>query len=143
MQQDAASLTHRVRRLEQLTAALSAAVILLVGLLVIAARPEGQSRDTLQVRRLQLVDHVGRVRMDLRHDSTETGLFVLDEAGDMRVGVAQFAHGGGGFALHGPRMKGAAVLYLKDAGSLSVYDTSGAVTARFPGTADSLPREGS
>ena len=136
MHQDAASLTHRVRRLERLTVALSAAVVVLVGLLVVAARPEGQIRDTLQVRRLQLVDRVGRVRMELRHDSTETGLFVLDEAGDTRVGVVQFGHGGGGFALHGPKMKGAAVLYLKGTGSLSFYDASGAVAARFPGEVD-------
>ncbi len=30
-----------------------------------------------------------------------------------RVGVAQFAHGGGGVALYGPDSKVAAVLYLK------------------------------
>ena len=49
-----------------------------------------------------------------------------------RVGVAQFSHGGGGFALHGPGTRGAAVLYLRGDGSLTQYDTTGVVTARWP-----------
>ncbi len=126
------NLLTRVRQLERLTAVLSAAVVLLAALLLLAARRDGQVPETLKVRRLQLLDDAGRVRMDLRHDATETGLFIMDDAGRTRIGVAQFAHGGGGFALHGPDMKGAAVLYLKDTGSLSIYDSSGAVTARFP-----------
>jgi hypothetical protein len=70
--------------------------------------------------------------MELTHDSSGTRLYVHDDAGDVRVGVAQFAHGGGGFALHGPQGRGAAVLYLKGDGSLTFYDVAGAVTARFP-----------
>ena len=46
--------------------------------------------------------------------------------------MAQFAHGGGGVALHGPRDKGAAVLYYKGAGSLTMYDEAGKVVARVP-----------
>ncbi|MDA0329427.1 MAG: hypothetical protein O2958_10515 [Gemmatimonadetes bacterium] len=45
------------------------------------------------------VDEAGQVRMDLRHDSTKTGMFILDGAGDTRLGAAQFSHGGGGYAL--------------------------------------------
>lgn len=52
--------------------------------------------------------------------------------GDTRLGAAQFAHGGGGYALHGPGGRGAAVLYLSGDGSLTIYDAEGGVTARFP-----------
>lgn len=55
----------------------------------------------------------------------------VTDLGDTRVGAAQFAHGGGGYALHGPGGRGAAVLYLKDEGSLTMYDADGAVAARF------------
>ena len=58
----------------------------------------------------------------------------MDETGGTRLGAAQFAHGGGGYALHGPEMKGAAVLYLKGEGSLSMYDAEGELTDRFPGS---------
>ena len=139
MQHDAAGLTRRIRRLERVRAVLGGTVVLLAGLLLIAARPDDHTQDTLRVRRLQLTDHTGRVRMDLRHDSTDTGLFILDDAGDTRIGVAQFAHGGGGVALHGPGAKGAVVLYLKESGSLSVYDASGVVIARFPDETEHEP----
>ena len=86
----------------------------------------------MQAWRIQLVDDAGQVRIDLRHDTTETGLFVLDESGGTRISVAQFGHGGGGFALHGPEMKGAAVLYLKGQGSLTFFDEAGEVTQRIP-----------
>jgi len=128
-----ARLEGRLRRLESLSRLLAAGFALSL-LLVLGAFffPRAPESDVVRARRLQVVDETGRVRIDLRHDSTETGLFVLDEAGNPRVGAAQFAHGGGGFALHGPGLKGAAVLYLKGAGTLSFYDSSGAVTARFP-----------
>ena len=125
-------LDKRVRRLERLVRMLAVAIVVLAGLLLLATLPVTRAPDLVQARRVQLVDDAGRVRMDLRHDSTETGVFILDEAGDTRIGVAQFAHGGGGVALHGPEMKGAAVLYLKGGGTLSVYDSSGTLTARFP-----------
>jgi hypothetical protein len=64
----------------------------------------------LRAQRFQLVDDTGYVWIDLEHDSDETGMFVLDAAGTVRIGVAQFAHGGGGFALHGSQGHGAAVL---------------------------------
>jgi hypothetical protein len=128
-----ARLERRLRRLESLSRLLGAGLALSL-LLVLGAffSPRSPESDVVRARRLQVVDETGRVRIDLRHDSTETGLFVLDDAGNPRVGAAQFAHGGGGFALHGPGLKGAAVLYLKGAGTLSFYDSSGAVTARFP-----------
>ncbi len=63
----------------------------------------------------------------------QTGLFLRDAEGTVRLGAAQFAHGGGGCALHGEESKGAAVLYQKGGkGSLSFYDEAGGVTHRVP-----------
>jgi hypothetical protein len=82
---------------------------------------------------LFLLDADGRRRGALVHDESQTALFIFDEHGSVRVGAAQFAHGGGGFALHGASGRGGAVLYLKDAsGSLTMYDTEGEIVARFP-----------
>jgi hypothetical protein len=129
-------LESRMRRLERSTrivgVGLMLAVVVCVGALLTA---DTQSSDIVRVGRLQVVDDSGRVRIDLRHDSTETGLFVLDEDGTPRVGAAQFAHGGGGFALHGAGRKGAAVLYLKGTGTLTFFDSTGTATARFPSPA--------
>lgn len=128
-----ARLEQRMRRLETTNRLLGAGLALSLLLMLGASfAPRSPSSDVVRAKRLQVIDETGRVRIDLRHDSTETGLFVLDEAGDPRVGAAQFAHGGGGVALHGPGLKGAAVLYFKGAGALTFYDSSGVVTARFP-----------
>ena len=97
-----------------------------------AAQQSTRVVDEIRTERLQIVDADGRVRIDLRHDDSETGLFIVDDAGDTRLGAAQFAHGGGGYALHGPGGRGAAVLYLKGDGSLTLYDADGSVTSRFP-----------
>jgi hypothetical protein len=132
MRMTSVPLDRRLERLELITRVLSVTVVLLAGLLLLAAVPDRQVSDLIQARRVQLVDGAGHVRLDLRHDSTETGAFIIDAAGDTRIGVAQFSHGGGGVALHGPNMKGAAVLYLKGRGSLTFYDSLGAVTARMP-----------
>ncbi len=77
---------------------------------------------------LQLKDENGINRVSLFHEADASGIYVRDSEGVTRVGVAQFAHGGGGVALHGPDSKGAAVLYLKGAGSLRFIDAEGAVT---------------
>jgi len=135
MPTDLSTVERKVRRLERLVHGLAAALVICSALLFVGARPAPQAVDVIQAARIQLVDEEGRVWIDLRHDSTETGIFVLDAAGDTRVGIAQFAHGGGGVALHGPATRGAAVLYLKERGTLTMYDTTGAITARFPATA--------
>jgi hypothetical protein len=88
--------------------------------------------DEVRARRVLIVDDDDQVRIDLRHDAEETGLFILDDDGDTRLGAAQFAHGGGGYALHGPGGRGAAVLYLRGEGSLTMYEPDGTVAARFP-----------
>ena len=77
---------------------------------------------------LYLKDRNGVNRASLFHADDGTGLYIMDEDGVTRIGIAQFAHGGGGVALHGPESKGAAVLYYKNDGSLRFFDAQGAVT---------------
>ena len=108
----------------------------------------------IKTENLQLVDSIGTVRAELRmeeghpsfslfderekvrfvltQEKEQTGLFILDETGTVRIGTAQFSHGGGGFALHGANAEGAAVLYLKEDGSLTFYDKEGKVSLRIP-----------
>ena len=82
---------------------------------------------------LAIYDDSSRVRLRAGHGPDATALFIRDDAGDTRVGVSQFAHGGGGFALHGEEMKGATVLYMKDGkGSLRLFDAEGNVTYQAP-----------
>jgi hypothetical protein len=81
---------------------------------------------------LFLLDGEGRERVAIVHQVEQSGLFIKDADGHSRIDVAQFAHGGGGVALHGEEMKGAAVLYLEGDGSLSFYDREGGVRMRLP-----------
>ncbi len=74
---------------------------------------------------LTLFDPSGRTRLRLQHDTAETALYLYDPTDVIRVGLAQFAHGGGGLALHGPESRGAAVLYFKGRGTLTFYGDSG------------------
>ena len=77
---------------------------------------------------LYIKDEDGNDRLLVSHDSEGTGLYVNDDQGTTRIGIAQFSHGGGGVALHGPESKGAAVLYLKEEGSLRFFDDEGNIT---------------
>jgi len=95
-------------------------------------RAEMALRDNQPV--FAIKDENGRDRLEIKHDAEETGVFIRDETGTIRIGAAQFAHGGGGFALHGPESKGAAVLYYKSKGSLSSIDDAGNMTLRIPET---------
>ncbi len=134
MPQELAHLTQRVRRLERTNRRLLAGLIAGCCLAVVAfVSHQDNPPEILRAQRFQLVDGTGHVWVDLKHDSAETAIFLFDDSGTVRVGVAQFAHGGGGFALHGPEGRGAAVLYLKDGGSLTFYDATGQATARLPG----------
>lgn len=82
---------------------------------------------------LFLKDSDGRVRGTLIHDDQQTALYLLDDEGSIRVGAARYAHGGGGFALHGKGAKGAAVLYMAEhRGRLTFYDEQGAVILQTP-----------
>lgn len=140
-----ARLESRVRILTFLVTAL--------GLIFVTGAAQTMSRS-LQGREIDLVDASGRVRAALKlkdgqpgiylydeqgleraalqHNIEETGLFLRDGSGTDRVGIAQFAHGGGGLALHGPGSKGAAALYFKDRGTLTFYDPDGKVISRMP-----------
>jgi hypothetical protein len=148
---NAAALERRIRRVEWVNRALLMGLAVLVGGSVAWRAPQ---EDTLRARRIEVMDADGRARVVLAvsdegptveivdvagvsraslGDGLEgTALYLRDAEGVTRVGVAQFAHGGGGFALHGPRSEGAAVLYLAEEGSLTFYDEEGRVLARFP-----------
>lgn len=93
---------------------------------------QGRVRAELAIREgapgLYILHEEGRDRLVATHDAAGTGLYLKDEEGHSRVGVAQFAHGGGGVALHGPGARGAAVLYFKGEGSLRFFDEEGKVT---------------
>lgn len=79
-----------------------------------------------------LNDTAGVERLKLFYEPDATGIYVLDEESTPRIGIAQFSHGGGGVALHGPQSKGAAVLYLKGEGSLRFFDVDGKVSMQVP-----------
>jgi len=110
--------------------------------------------DVLRARKLELVDAEGRPRAELGidadgsaglfvrdaegrvraaviHDDSQSALYLFDAEDAIRVGAAQYAHGGGGFALHGEEAAGATVLYMQDfEGSLTFYDKEGGVRRR-------------
>lgn len=81
---------------------------------------------------LFLMDAEGVARVSLVNNEEETALYLRDADDQIRIGVAQFAHGGGGVALHGEAARGAAVLYFKEGGSLTFYDVDGNVVTRVP-----------
>jgi hypothetical protein len=81
---------------------------------------------------LFIYDEQNRMRVATIHDSTQSAFYALDEAGAIRVGLAQYSHGGGGLALHGEASKGGAVLYYKNGGSLSFYTPEGETIMHIP-----------
>ena len=124
--------------------------------IVIGGSSVSEQNEVIQAQRFELLDEDGnlraymgtdenggtglfvndpdeRLRLSVAYDSSQSALFIRDKEGTIRIGVAQFAHGGGGVALHGPESKGAAVLYLKGDGSLRFFDEEGNVTSRVPG----------
>lgn len=152
-----------LRRVEALSRKNRARDVVVGGVVVVAiiggAGPESTVPAVLQARSIQLVDDAGRtraelsidndgsaglfvrdekgrVRATLTHDEKQSALFIWDEDGQIRVGVAQFAHGGGGVALHGPHGKGSTVLYHKRDGSLTFYDKEGKISGRIPNKGD-------
>jgi hypothetical protein len=145
-------LYHRLDRLERSNRRWKGAV--LTGLMLLTIGWALPAEDTVRAEAFELIDGQGRVRAllaledsnpelhlldedgvrraSLVHDAQQTGLFLQDPEGDTRVGAAYFAHGGSGYALHGPGGEGAFVLYLKDTGTLTHYGPGGDVLARFP-----------
>jgi len=153
------NLESRIETLEKRTRLLLGALLVTMGLALLGAAPSADPENgTVRATRFELVDTEGRVRgelslregapvfslldetgqdrLSLNHDAGGTALFIRDEEGVVRLGAAQFANGGGSFALHGPDSKGAAVLYYDDSGSLSFYDPDGNRTLRLPGASD-------
>ncbi len=149
-------LEDRVAGVERKTQCLMLFLAGLITVVLVAAGVGPTSRDVLQATSFELVDSEGIVRaaiemrdgfpaISLRDQrrgervlitstNSETAVFIKDSTGTIRLGMAQFAHGGGGFAAHGPESKGAAVLYLKGRGSLSFIDADGNVVMRLPET---------
>jgi len=145
------TIDRRVERLERFNRILLAvaASVMVVAVLSAAGGAEGPVRASA----FQLVDSNGVLRAELAfndgnpglflkdengvdrllavHESDGTGLTITDQEGTTRIGVVQFAHGGGGVALHGPDSKGAAVLYFKNQGSLRFFDPDGNVTRQI------------
>jgi hypothetical protein len=78
-------------------------------------------------------DEDGNDRILASHDSEGSGIYVNDDQGTTRFEIAQFAHGG--VALHGPKSKGATVLYLKGEGVLRFFDDERNVTNQGVGSA--------
>ena len=153
------NLESRIEKLEKRNRLLLGALLVMMSLALLGAAPSADPEDgTVRATRFELVDTEGRVRgelslregapvfslldetgqdrLSLNHDAGGTALFIRDEDGVVRLGAAQFANGGGGFALHGPDSTGAAVLYYDDSGSLSFYDPDGNRTLRLPETSD-------
>ena len=145
------TLERRIGRIERMNRLLLAVVATTLLLLVLMGAKGAD--DTVQARALQLIDADRVVRAELAfkdghpglflkdedgldrllalHEPEATGLYVADKSGTTRIGVAQFAHGGGGVALHGPGSKGAAVLYFKEGASLRFYDRDGKVVGEL------------
>ena len=148
MKTDLAALETRLQRLERTNR-----LLLLIGActLIIGAAVRTRQPTVIQASAVQLLDPAGQVvaelairdrnpglyltdakgktRLALFHSDDATGLYINDEDEVTRIGVAQFAHGGGGVALHGPESRGAAVLYFKQSGSLLFFDADGEVTS--------------
>ena len=126
------SLEERLRRLERRSRAWSVTAVSALCLLLLTAIDRSQD-EVLAAERFELVDDKGRLRAEIgidedgsagffvldlggrvrasvTHDDAQAAMYLRDEAGTIRVGAAQFAHGGGGFALHGDESKRGAVL---------------------------------
>jgi len=145
------SLELRVARLERNNKML----LVFIGLSLAAiAYLAGRSADTVRARAIELVGPQGNVlgelavrdgnpglylkdsdardRVALFHSPEASGLYINDAQETTRIGVAQFDHGGGGVALHGPGSRGAAVLYYKGEGSLRFFNADGELTNLVP-----------
>lgn len=152
---DQQALEQRLRRLEWRNRFLTTAFsCLLLVFFVLAVRAPMMTTTVLRAERFELIDEAGNIhaeldvhegqvgihlkdeegnnRLSLTHNTEETALYIKDAKGNNRLAATQSAQGGGSFTLHGPEMKGAAVLYLQGEGVLSFYDDAGQVANQFP-----------
>jgi len=146
---------RRLKRLERQNRLQMFVILGFLALLIYGSFPQSEDNKIVRCQRLEVVDEHGhsiavlgvdadgsrglfihdpndRLRLAAVQDPNQSAFYIFDTTGTVRIGVAQFAHGGGGVALHGENSKGAAVLYYKDSGSLSFYNTAGKITSRIP-----------
>lgn len=139
------SIEIKIARLQFMLWVLTLVIVAILAWPLLAPAAEG----TLRAEAFELVDDDGRVvavlesdggyprlafrdasgieRVQLFHDAEASGLYVADAVGTTRIGIAQFAHGGGGVALHGEESRGALVMYYKESGSVRFFGQSGDV----------------
>lgn len=129
MNQYRSTLEDRVRKLERTNRMMAVA---LGGTILLFLTGAATEPGAVRSQAFQLIDANENLRAELTTDDEATGLFIHDASGTVRIGIAHFSHGGSGVALHGPESKGAAVLYLKDQGSLRFFDADGNVTDQVP-----------
>lgn len=145
----------RLKRLERQNRLQMLVILGFFALLIYGSIPVGEENTTIRCQRLEVLDENNQLvaalgidadgsrglfihdpndhlRLAAVQDPNQSAFYIFDTTGTVRIGIAQFAHGGGGIALHGENSKGAAVLYYKDGGSLSFYDTEGKITSRIP-----------
>lgn len=139
-------------------------IVMFLAALSVSCASQRSTSDVVQARSIQMVDAEGCVRVEigidadgsaglflydsegrtracLIHDPSQSALYLFDDQNVIRVGAAQFAHGGGGLAIHGEKSQGSSVLYQKDGvGSLIFRDPDGKVIDRVP---DEPARKGS
>jgi hypothetical protein len=146
-------LERRIARLETMNLFLSIIALLSIAVILMGA---AKSPAAIKAQSFQLVNAAGSLQAELAvrdgnpglyikdekgvdrvaifHEPDASGLHVMDDDGVTRIGAVQLSHGGGGFALHGPESKGAAVLYFKEEGSLRFFDAEGTLTNKLPVT---------
>ncbi|MGI9517808.1 MAG: hypothetical protein ACR2NP_12225 [Pirellulaceae bacterium] len=131
-----------------------AGMVLCGGIMLLTAAQESTSDEPVTGKSFQLIDDAGGLRAELKTqdghpalymydanskqrvalwtDDNATALHLKDGDETTRVGAALFAQGGG-FALHGPESRGAAVMTFMDGQrEIRFYDDEGDVTERFP-----------
>ncbi len=75
---------HLETKCKRLTLALSGMMVMAVAMLFIAAKPK-DDEDTIQARKLEIVDENGKVRIRLGSADAGYGLVVYDDQGQFRA----------------------------------------------------------
>ena len=75
---------HLETKCKRLTLALSGMMVMAVAMLFIAAKPKADE-DTIQARKLEIVDENGKVRIRLGSADAGYGLVVYDDQGQFRA----------------------------------------------------------
>ncbi len=133
-------------------------MVLVCSMTLLTAAGQSTTDDPVTAKSFQLIDDAGGLRAELKTedghpalymfdadakqrialwtDDNATGLYLKDASETTRVGAALFAQGGG-FALHGPESRGAAVMTFMDGKrEIRFYNDEGEVSERFPETGE-------